>query len=351
MKTLLADFTIDELDGLMTGEGVPKYRAKQIYDWINIGAGFDGMTNLPKSLRESLAAKYDAVGAKIAKQVKSADGTVKFLFELCDGNLIEGVLMHYKYGYTLCVSTQVGCRMGCAFCASGRDGLLRNLTAGEMLSEVICANGYLKSVEPNARVGNVVLMGSGEPLDNYDNVTKFIRLLSVGQGVGQRGISLSTCGLVPMIKRLADDGFAVTVCISLHSPFDGSRVKVMPTGKQFKVADIMNAAKYYFEASGRRVIVEYAMMRGFNISSADAAELRRITKDFPCHINLIPLNDTGAELKGVSKREAADFLHKLTALGASATIRRSLGEEIEGACGQLKRKYAATAATEDTNGD
>ena len=340
MKILLADFTKDELSELLAQDGAPKYRAGQIYDWLNCGRDFDGMTNIPKNVRETLSAKYDAVGAKIVKDAKSADGTVKFLFELRDGNLIEGVLMQYKYGHTLCVSTQVGCRMNCAFCASGKDGLLRDLTAGEMLAEVICANGYLKSQGSDARVGNVVLMGSGEPLDNYDNVTKFIRLLSAGQGIGQRGISLSTCGLTDNIKRLADDGFSVTLCISLHSPFDDKRVTVMPTGKKYKVADIMAAAKYYFAASGRRVIVEYAMMRGFNIADADAAALRRLTKDFPCHINLIPLNETGSSLTGVNRREAEEFLKKLTALGASATIRRSLGEDIEGACGQLKRKYA-----------
>lgn len=340
MKTLLADFSKEELAELLLSDGTPKYRAGQIYDWINRGSDFDEMSNLPKAFRAELSNKYDALGARIVKEARSSDGTVKFLFELRDGNLIEGVLMNYKYGYTLCVSTQVGCRMHCAFCASGKDGLLRDLTAGEMLSEVVCANNYIKTVE-DGRVGNVVLMGSGEPLDNYENVTKFIRLLSAGQGIGQRGVSLSTCGLVQNMRRLADDGFSVTLCVSLHSPFDERRVQVMPTGKKFKVSDIIKAAEYYFSKSGRRIIIEYAMMRDFNISDADASALRKLTKAFPCHINLISLNETGSSLTGVSRNEAEAFLKKLTSLGASATIRRSLGEDIEGACGQLKRKYAA----------
>lgn len=341
MKKLLTDLTKEELFRELSDEGLPKYRIDQIYKWLNVGASFEEMTNLPKALRATLDEKYSACGAKTIKTAASNDGTVKFLFELGDGNLVEGVLMKYKYGYTLCVSTQVGCRMGCAFCASGRDGLLRNLTAGEMLGEVIYADGYLAERLPDARVGNVVLMGSGEPLDNYDNVTTFIRLLGAGKSIGQRSISLSTCGLTENIRRLADDGFSVTLCLSLHSPFDDRRVTVMPTGRKYKVADIISAAKYYFEKSGRRIIVEYALMHSFNDREEDAAELRRLTRDFPCHINLIPLNDTDSGLKGVNGREASAFLSRLTALGASATIRRSLGEDIEGACGQLKRRYVS----------
>ena len=340
MKPLLSELSADELSEAISAAGAPSYRVGQIRKWAIAGTDYDGMTNIPLSLRKTLSEKYDAAGAHIIKEARSTDGTVKFLFKLRDGCLIEGVLMSYKYGHTLCVSTQVGCRMGCAFCASGRDGLERDLTAGEMLSEVSCADAYLTS-HGGGRVGNVVLMGSGEPMDNYDNVTRFIRLLSE-YGIGQRGISVSTCGLTEGIRRLADDGFSVTLCLSLHSPFDDKRVKVMPIDKKYKVADIMSAAEYYFKASGRRVIVEYAMMRGFNISDADADELRRLTSRFPCHVNLIPLNDTGSSLTGVTRREAEAFLAKLTARGVSATIRRSLGEDIEGACGQLKRKYSQT---------
>ncbi len=338
MKTLLLDFSQSELEGEFSTLGIERYRAEQVYKWISAGTDFDEMSNLPKSLRTLLAEKYDSVGAKIVKDAVSRDGTVKFLYELRDGKLIEGVLMKYKYGYTLCASTQVGCRMGCAFCASGRDGLERNLTSGEILSEVVCANAYLAKRE-NARIGNVVLMGSGEPLDNYDNVTAFLDLLTPSQGIGQRGVSLSTCGITPNIRRLADDGYSVTLCLSLHATTDEQRKKVMPTANAYKIEDIISAAEYYFGKSGRRVIVEYAMMRGVNISDSDAVRLRNLTKNFPCHINLIPLNDTDSSLSGVNKSEARAFLSKLTSLGASATIRRSLGEDIEGACGQLKRRY------------
>ena len=335
MRTLLTDLTKDEIAALPALAGQPRYRAKQLYDRVVSGIPFSEMTDLPAALRDKLAEECDASGAEIARSVSAKDGTVKFLFRLRDGELIEGVLMKYKYGRTLCVSTQVGCRMRCAFCASGRDGLVRDLSAGEMLSELICANRFLGT----ERVGNVVLMGSGEPLDNYENVTKFIRLMSLSGLIGQRSVSLSTCGLTDGIRRLADDGFSVTLCLSLHSAFDDKRVKIMPTAKKYKLSDIMDAAKYYFEKSGRRIIVEYAMMHGFNTSDADARELRRLTENFPCHINLIPLNDTDSGLRGVGAKEGIMFRKKLEALGASVTIRRSLGDEIEGACGQLKRRY------------
>ena len=335
MRTLLTDLTKDEIAALPALAGQPRYRAKQLYDRVVSGIPFSEMTDLPAALRDKLAEECDASGAEIARSVSAKDGTVKFLFRLRDGELIEGVLMKYKYGRTLCVSTQVGCRMRCAFCASGRDGLVRDLSAGEMLSELICANRFLGT----ERVGNVVLMGSGEPLDNYENVTKFIRLMSADGLIGQRSVSLSTCGLTDGIRQLADDGFSVTLCLSLHSAFDDKRVKIMPTAKKYKLSDIMDAAKYYFEKSGRRIIVEYAMMHGFNTGDADARELRRLTENFPCHINLIPLNDTDSGLRGVGAKEGIMFRKKLEALGASVTIRRSLADEIEGACGQLKRRY------------
>ncbi len=343
LKPLLTDYSKEEIAELPLLRDMPSYRATQIYKWLTAGTGFEEMSNLPIPLRERLSETYDDIGARIIKVAKSKDGTEKFLYELRDGALVEGVLMTYRYGRTLCVSTQAGCRMGCAFCASGRDGLRRNLSAGEIFSELLCANGRIN----DGRIGNVVLMGSGEPLDNYDNVTKFIRFMSESGLVGQRSVSLSTCGLTDGIRALADDGFSVTLCLSLHSPFDDRRVTVMPTARRYKVADIMDAARYYFSVSGRRIIVEYALMRGFNTRDADARELRRLTADFPCHINLIPLNDTDSGLSGVTAKEARAFLDKLTALGASATIRRSLGDDIEGACGQLKRRYLEHSLTED----
>lgn len=343
MKPLLTDYDERELADLPLICDQPPYRVRQLHKWLVSGTDFDEMTDLPKQLRARLEETYSATGARIIKVARSSDGTEKYLYSLNDGSLVEGVLMTYKYGRTLCVSTQVGCRMGCAFCASGRDGLFRNLSCGEMLGELTAANARAG----DKRVGNVVLMGSGEPLDNYENVTKFIRRLSESGIVGQRSVSLSTCGLTDKVRALADDGFSVTLCLSLHSPFDDRRVKIMPTARRYKVADIMDAARYYFNASGRRVIVEYAMMRGFNTRDEDARELRRLTADFPCHINLIPLNDTDSGLKGVTTKEAHAFLDRLTALGASATIRRSLGEDIEGACGQLKRRYTENSLTED----
>ncbi len=343
MKPLLTDYSKEEIETLPIIKDLPHFRVDQIYKWLISGASFPEMTNIPKSLRADLAAQYSDIGAEIIKAARSKDGTEKYLFKLRDESLIEGVLMSYKYGRTLCVSTQVGCRMGCAFCASGRNGLERNLSAGEMLSELLCVNRRLGE----ERVNNVVLMGSGEPLDNYDNVTKFIHIMSESSLVGQRSVSLSTCGLTDGIRQLADDGFSVTLCLSLHSPFDDRRLKIMPTGKKYKVKDIINAAKYYFQKSGRRVIVEYAMMRGYNTRQEDATELRRLTSGFPCHINLIPLNDTDSGLPGVTPAESEAFLKKLTELGASATIRRSLGEDIEGACGQLKRRYLQSNGAEE----
>lgn len=339
MNKLLSDYSVEELEEIVCGMGESKFRAAQLFLWVSAGAGYSEMSNVPKTLRNNLSKLYDAQGAVIEKSFESVDGTVKFLLKLRDGSLIESVLMKYEYGYTLCVSTQVGCRMGCAFCASGRNGLFRNLSAGEMLSEIICANAFLSGKGSGCRVGNVVLMGSGEPLDNYENVARFIRLLNPSQSIGQRSVSLSTCGLVPGIRRLADDGFSITLCISLHSPFDDKRETIMPVAKSFKIKDVMDAANYYFTKSGRRIIIEYAMMKGVNTSKGDALRLREITKGFSCHVNLIPLNETGASISGVTKKEAYSFMNLVKETGMSVTVRRSLGKDVSGACGQLKRRY------------
>ena len=344
MKKLLSDYTEEEIIALCAEMNLPKFRANQLFKWVSTGVDFSEMTNIPKEIRNRFEADFLPKGVFFEKTYKSTDGTVKFLFRLRDGNLIEGVLMAYKHGHTLCVSTQVGCRMGCVFCASGTDGLKRNLSAGEILGQIICANSYLKETDDLPRVSNVVLMGSGEPMDNYENVVKFIRLSFQYLNIGQRSISVSTCGFPDKIRQLADDGFSVTLCISLHMTEDEKRKKIMPIAKKYPISEIISAAKYYFSKSGRRIIFEYAMIQGENISKEDAQRLRRLTSDFPSHINLIPLNKTNNGLLGVNRRDAAQFCRLLENLGASATVRRSLGSDIEGACGQLRNKFVGDNA-------
>ena len=271
-----------------------------------------------------------------------SDGTVKYLYRLNDGNIIEGVFMKQSYGNTLCVSTQVGCRMGCAFCASGIGGLVRNLTAGEILSQVLLVNRDQCGDASNRAITNVVLMGSGEPLDNYDNVVKFIKILSSDKSlcVSERNISLSTCGLCDKVYRLANDGLNVTLTFSLHASSDESRRRIMPVANKYLIKDIVECAKYYFNKTGRRVIFEYTMIKGENINHFDAVRLSQMLKGFPCHINLIPLNPVKEKnIKGCTKIEGERFMKKLNSLGVSATIRKSKGVDIGGACGQLRRSY------------
>ncbi|MDE6189572.1 MAG: 23S rRNA (adenine(2503)-C(2))-methyltransferase RlmN [Clostridia bacterium] len=338
-KKLLVDYSIEELAQVLDGQ--PKFRAEQLFKWLSKGAAFEEMKNLPKPLIERLADGYLAQGAEIAKEFKSAiDGTVKYLYKLADGNMIEGVLMKYKYGNTLCVSTQVGCRMNCAFCASGLDGLIRNLSAGEILGQVIAVNRR-NFVDGERGVTNIVLMGSGEPLDNYENVCKFLTLVSDERGlnISKRNISLSTCGLCDKIIKLADDGYSPTLTISLHAPNDELRKQIMPIAKKYTIADIIKAVKYYFDKTGRRIIFEYSMIAGKNDSEACARELAKAVKGLPCHINLIPLNFVKERgLDGSNKKNVYRFMAELEKQGISVTVRRSMGSDIEGACGQLRRK-------------
>ncbi|MDE6870186.1 MAG: 23S rRNA (adenine(2503)-C(2))-methyltransferase RlmN, partial [Clostridia bacterium] len=264
----------------------------------------------------------------------------KYLYKLCDGNIIEGVLMKYKYGNTLCVSTQVGCRMNCAFCASGLDGLIRNLTAGEILGQVIAVNAR-NAIGEDRGVTNIVLMGSGEPLDNYDNVCKFLTLVSDEKGlnISKRNISLSTCGLCDRIRQLADDGYSPTMTISLHAPNDEMRKEIMPIAKKYSIADIIKAVKYYFEKTGRRIIFEYSMIAGKNDTEDCARQLAGVVKGLACHINLIPLNYVKERgLDGSNKKNIYRFMSVLEKQGVSVTVRRSMGSDIDGACGQLRRK-------------
>ena len=301
------------------------------------------MKNLPKTLISKLSSNYIANPVKILETyISKIDGTIKLLYLLPDNNIVEGVLMKYKYGNTLCVSTQVGCRMGCKFCASCLDGLIRNLSAGEILGQIVAVNRFLGGDLNERAVTNVVLMGSGEPLDNYDNVTKFFRLLEDKDGlnISMRNISLSTSGLCDNIYRLADEGYHITLTISLHSSSNDYRSSIMPVNKKYPIEELMKAAKYYFNKTGRRVIFEYCMIEGVTDSIEQAKKLAELTKGFPTHINLIRLNKVKErDLNRASEDSIQNFLNVLQENGASATIRRTLGSDIDGACGQLRRKY------------
>lgn len=340
--TILQDFTLSELtDFLTTNYNVKPFVAKQLFGWLVKSVDFDCMTNISKPLRQALANSCVAVAAKIVETYTSSiDGTQKFLFRLADGNVVEGVLMKYKYGNTLCVSSQVGCRMGCKFCASTLDGLVRNLSAGEILSQVLSVNALGGGKE--RYVTNIVLMGSGEPLDNYDNVIKFLRLVTCEDGINisTRNISLSTCGLVPKMRALADSGFGLNLTLSLHNADNDERKQIMPVTNAYSVEEAIAACRYYFEKTGRRIIVEYTLINGQNDSYAHALKLASLLRGMPTHVNIIALNpvkETG--LKGTSEANVKKFLGFLESLGISATRRRTMGQDIEGACGQLRRRY------------
>ncbi|MBQ8072833.1 MAG: 23S rRNA (adenine(2503)-C(2))-methyltransferase RlmN [Clostridia bacterium] len=344
-KTELTGMTEAELTEWVKAQGMPAFRGKQIFQWIHRGADFEEMTNLPASLRESLSGLAVAQPVSIRlHQVSRLDGTVKFLFRLMDENCVEGVLMRYHYGYSLCISTQVGCRMGCKFCASTLDGCVRNLTAGEMLGEILAANRFLRERGEEERVSHVVLMGSGEPLDNYENVIRFFRLLREENGLrlSLRNVSLSTCGLVPRMRQLAEENLPVTLCVSLHAPNDEVRRQTMPIANRYSMEEILDACRYYVEKTGRRVIFEYALVDGVNSAPAQARELAGRLRGLQCHVNLIPLNEVRErKLRGVREDTVRRFLDTLTRERISATRRREMGDDIDGACGQLRRKTLA----------
>ncbi len=345
----LASMNPAELADWCRAKGLPAFRGKQIFQWIHRGADFDGMTNLPAALRERLAetACAQPVGVRTLR-VSRLDGTVKFLFALADGNCVEGVLMHYHHGHTLCISTQVGCKMGCAFCASTLAGCVRSLSAGEMLGQILCANRHLAGTgDPDPRVHNVVLMGSGEPFDNYDAVTRFLRLLREPEGVciGLRNVSLSTCGLVPRMRQFAEEDLPVTLSVSLHAPNDEIRRRLMPVAFTWPIGEVLAASRYYVEKTGRRVIFEYALVDGVNAGEEQAAELAGRLRGLQCHVNLIPLNSVPERgLSGVDEETVRRFLRALEARHISATRRREMGDDIEGACGQLRLREHPAAA-------
>lgn len=343
MKTELLSMTPEELGAFLKELGQPAFRAKQLFAWLHQSVPFGGMSNLPLSLRQTLAERCTDNPVSVLETITSKlDGTVKLLYRLGDGHVIEGVLMRYHYGNTLCVSTQVGCRMGCAFCASTLDGCARDLTAGEMLGQIVCANGVLSAQDKEARVGNIVLMGSGEPLDNYENVVRFLRILRMEGGlhIGMRSVSLSTCGLVPRMREFAKEGLPVTLSLSLHAPNDEIRKTLMPVAKVYPMDELLAACRDYIEKTGRRVIIEYALVRGVNASPEQARELAQRLRGMQAHVNLIPLNSVPERnLQGVSEQEVKAFLSALEERGISATRRREMGDDIEGACGQLRRRY------------
>lgn len=345
-KRVLLGITAAEIAKLIPD--CPGYTSKQIVGFLNDGKDFFEMSSLKKELRAELAERFIANPVKIIRTYTGASGTKKYLFKLTDGNLIEGVYMPHNYGDTLCLSTQIGCRMGCSFCASGLDGLLRNLTAEEMLGQVLAANRDNGGSAMKRAVTNLVLMGSGEPFDNYDNVLRFLDLVSdrCGINISERNISLSTSGLADKIRKFADSGHKVTLSISLHAPFDSLRSRLMPVNKAYHVAEVISAARYYFDKTGRRVIFEYTLMAGENDTDACAEELARLTRGFPTHVNLIRLNEVKESTHTApNEDETTAFLKKLEKLNVSATIRRSLGSDIEGACGQLRRRYLAENMT------
>ncbi len=323
--------------------GEKPFRAGQIFKSLHNGLSFLDMTDISKDLRATLSEKFHAQPCKIIKTLKSEDGTEKMLFALNDGNVIEGVLMRYKYGNTLCISSQVGCRMNCAFCASGLEGLIRNLTAGEMLGEVIAVNSYLGGgLGDKRKVTNVVMMGSGEPLDNYDNTVGFLKLVSAKEGINisARNISLSTSGIVTKMFELANEKLPVNLTVSLHSPFDDERAEIMPIAKAFSISQILEACDNYFKQTGRRYIFEYVLILGKNDTKRHADGLVSILKGKPCHINLIRLNEVKEKaLKTVTDKEAYRFMGLLEKSGLSVTLRRRMGADIDGACGQLRRRY------------
>ena len=347
MKKILQDLSFAELESLVLGLGEKKFRAKQLYEGLMQGKAISEISSLAKPFKEKLCEEYEDRAIKIKETYHSTDGTEKYLFEYADGNLVEGVLMKYKYGYTQCVSTQVGCRMGCKFCASTLGGLVRNLTAGEILSQILVVNalhkGDVMGQGKEARaVTNVVLMGSGEPLDNYDEVLKFLRNVTAEGGVciSARNISLSTCGIVPKMYRLADEGISLNLTVSLHATDDETRARTMPVAKAYKIAEILKACDYYFKKTGRRYYFEYTLIEGENCDEEHAKALIKLLKGKPCHVNLIRLNEVKErELKALGDKEAYRFLGVLEKGGLSATLRRQIGVDIGGACGQLRASY------------
>ena len=339
MMNHLKSMTVAEIGQILKDLGQPAFRAKQIFSWLHKGVrSYEEMTNLPKALREILEKEYPLrVPQVVRKQESRRDGTIKYLWQLADGNCVETVLMRYHYGNTVCISTEVGCRMGCAFCASTIGGLVRRLEPYEILDQVL-----FTQVDSGLPIGHIVLMGIGEPLDNFDNVMRFLELVNdpLGMNISMRHISLSTCGLVPMIDKLAEKKLQLSLAISLHGPNDEIRDKIMPVNKAYPIEELLAACRRYYAATSRRIHFEYAMIDGVNDREADAKELLRRLKGLPAHVNMIPLNHVEeSPLKPSTKAAVLKFQKLLEDGGVTATVRRTLGGDIDASCGQLRRKY------------
>ena len=335
----LKSMTLPQLQGVFKEMGEPAFRAKQVYQWLHKGVRtYDEMTNISQALRQRLAESYPIHAPEaVRKQESQRDGTIKYLWKLSDGNCVETVLMRYHYGNTVCISTEVGCPMGCAFCASTLGGLVRRLEPFEMLDQVL-----FTQIDSGLPVSHIVLMGIGEPLDNFDNVLRFLELVNSPEGmnISMRHISLSTCGLVPKIDALAQKKLQISLAISLHGPNDAIRDRIMPVNKAYPIEELLAACRRYYEATSRRIHFEYAMIDGLNDRECDARELLRRLKGLPAHINLIPLNHVEeSPLKPSSRQAVARFQKILEDGGLTATVRRTLGGDIDASCGQLRRKY------------
>ena len=342
-KTDIKSLRLEELKEFFAELGEKAFRAKQTYDWMHqkLVRGFDDMTNLSKEFREKCKERYAFTSLEIVQvQESKLDGTRKYLFRLYDGNVVESVLMRYKHGNSVCISSQVGCRMGCKFCASTLDGLARNLMPSEMLDQI-----YAISVHTGERVSNVVVMGTGEPMDNYDNLLQFLKLLTDENGlhISARNVTVSTCGIVPNMRRLAKEHLQITLALSLHATTDEKRKKLMPIANKYSIAELMDACKYYFEQTGRRITFEYSLVGGVNDTKEDAEELVALAAPLNCHINLIPVNPIKErDFVQSDSNHIQAFKNRIEKNRINVTIRREMGRDIDGACGQLRRSFMTT---------
>lgn len=341
-KKDIKSLNLEELTAELSQLGEKAFRAKQMYQWMHVklATGFEEMTNISKDMRAKCEERYNYTTLQVVEvQESKIDGTKKFLFGLADGNVVESVWMQYKHGNSVCISSQVGCRMGCRFCASTLDGLERNLQPSEMLDQI-----YSIQRITGERVSNVVVMGTGEPMDNYDNLLKFLEILTDENGlnISQRNITVSTCGIVPKMRELAEKKLQITLALSLHATTDEKRRRLMPIANKYSIKELMEACEYYFDKTGRRITFEYSLVGGVNDTDEDAKELTELAKPLCCHINLIPVNpikERDYVQPDLSRVQA--FKNKLERNKINATVRREMGRDIDGACGQLRKKHLA----------